>query len=44
MGNKVDGNCLRFVKEKVLGSYRNGIEAGKSAKKTTKKKPAKVAS
>ena len=35
---------IRFVKEKVLESYRNGIDVGKSTKKTTKKKPAKVAS
>lgn len=39
-----DDATIRFVKEKVLESYRNGIEVGKSAKKTTKKKPAKVAS
>lgn len=39
-----DDATIRFVKEKVLESYRNGIEAGKSSKKTTKKKSAKVAS
>ena len=39
-----DEATIRFVKEKVLESYRNGIEAGKTSKKTTKKKPAKVAS
>ena len=39
-----DDATIRFVKEKVLESYRNGIDVGKSTKKTTKKKPAKVAS
>ena len=39
-----DDATIRVVKEKVLESYRNGIEVGKSSKKTTKKKPAKVAS
>ncbi len=39
-----DEATVRFVKEKVLESYRNGIDVGKSTKKTTKKKPAKVAS
>ncbi len=39
-----DEATIRFVKEKVLESYRNGIEVGKSAKKTTKKKLANVAS
>ncbi|MCH8246932.1 MAG: hypothetical protein IH951_11050 [Bacteroidetes bacterium] len=38
-----DDATIRFVGEKVLESYRNGIDVGKSAKKTTKKKPAKVA-
>ena len=33
---------VQFVKEKVLESYRNGIDVGKSAKKQTKKKSAKV--
>ena len=32
-----DDETIRFVKEKVLESYRNGIEVGKSTKKTTKK-------
>ena len=39
-----DEETTRFVKAKVLESYRNGIEVGKSSKKTTKKQPAKVAS
>jgi len=39
-----DDTTIRFVKEKVLESYRNGIDVGKSTKKQTKKKPAKVAS
>ena len=39
-----DDATIRLVGEKVLESYRNGIDVGKSAKKTTKKKPAKVAS
>ena len=38
-----DDATIRLVGEKVLESYRNGIDVGKSAKKTTKKKPAKVA-
>ena len=39
-----DEETIRFVKEKVLESYRNGIEVGKSSTKKTKKKSAKVAS
>ncbi|MCZ6704556.1 MAG: hypothetical protein O6942_01520, partial [Bacteroidetes bacterium] len=35
---------IRFVKEKVLESYRNEINVGKSAEKQTRKQPAKVAS
>jgi len=39
-----DDETIRFVKEKVLESYRNGIKSGKSSKKKTKKKSAKAAS
>ena len=38
-----DESTIRFVKEKVLESYRNGINVGKSAEKQTRKQPAKVA-
>ncbi len=39
-----DDAIVRFVKEKVLESYRNGIKAGESSTKKTKKKSAKAAS
>ena len=39
-----DEETMQFVKAKVLESYRNGIESGKSSKKKTKKKSAKAAS
>jgi len=32
-----DDATIRFVKEKVLESYRNGIEVGKSTRKKTTK-------
>ncbi len=38
-----DEATIRFVKEKVLESYRNGINVGKSAEKQTRKQPANVA-
>ena len=39
-----DDATTRFVKEKVLESYRNGIDVGKSTKKMTRNHPAKMAS
>ena len=38
-----DEATIRFVNEKVLESYRNGINVGKSEEKQTRKQPAKVA-
>ena len=38
-----DEATIRFVKEKILESYRNGINVGKSEVKQTRKQPAKVA-